>query len=246
MPASPATAKPSHDADQSAVVPTDQTMPCYVIGLPDMPERWQPTIAAMEKMGLQVQLWPATDGRQGQPAPAIGRTHHLTIPSLGAGAHPHAGPRTWLFSISLPTAAALPGCRLSSFCRLRGRHFPELGHLPQALEAIAGLDDSYAIVHLDPCYARYYIQRAYRAGQTQRHIGQRDDALARRPSARSRRVSQDTRPCLPSSDSHHIIGPTDAHLHNLRYAIAQPYRDSSLVVIVGSSGSTYQRHPQHY
>ena len=158
---SPATAKPSREANQSAAASTPQPMPCYLIGMPDGPERWQPTIAAMEELGLQVRLWPAVDGRQG-------------LPALQSGERIVSRFRLWMLGLT-PLSGRELGCFLSHYRLLQHCHdagyprfavfeddtFPN-SHLPRVLEAIASLDDSYAIVHLDPFYPRFYIQKLAR------------------------------------------------------------------------------------
>ena len=158
MPESPATTKPSHEADQSAAASTPQPVPCYVIGLVDVPERWQSTIAAMQELGLEVRLWPAVDGRQGRPP-------------LRPGERAASKFRLWLLKLT-PMADREFGCFLSHYrlllhCYNAGYPrfavfeddiFPQ-AHLPRALEAIAGLDESYGIVYLSPDTAQPYIQK---------------------------------------------------------------------------------------
>ena len=154
----PTTAKPIRDSNQSPTTPADQAIPCYVIGLADVPERWQPTIAAMQALGLEVRLWPAVDGRHGRPA-------------LRPGERTASRFRLWFLKLS-PMADREFGCFLSHYrlllhCYNAG--YPRFAifeddilphdHLPRALEAIARLDQSYGIVYLSPDTAQPYIQK---------------------------------------------------------------------------------------
>ena len=153
----PTAAKPVRDSNRHATAPTDQAMPCYVIGLTDTPERWQPTIAAFAKLGIQAQLWPAVDGRHGRPP-------------LRPGERLASRPSCWILGLGLLKNPEV-GCVLSHYRLLQ--HCYHAGHprvavfeddivplarLPKILTAIAGLDDSYGLIHLAPGGAKEYIQ----------------------------------------------------------------------------------------
>ena len=148
MPESPATAKPSHGADQSAAVPIPQPIPCYVIGLTDTPERWRSLITALASMGIVAQFWPAVDGRRSRPKLRPGERLRSDVANRIRG-----------YS-SLSNREI--GCFLSHYRLLV--HAYNTGHtriaifeddavpdkqLPNTLRAIAQLDASFGLVHLD-------------------------------------------------------------------------------------------------
>ena len=180
----PTAAKPVRDSNRHATAPTDRTIPCYVIGLADVPERWQPTIAAMQELGLEVRLWPAVDGRHGRPP-------------LLPGERAASRFRLWFLKLG-PMADRELGCFLSHYrlllhCYNAG--YPRFaifeddilphGHLPRALEAIARLDESYGIVYLNPVMAQQYIQKL--AGQA-KHRDTSDNEMMLWPAALDRNL----------------------------------------------------------
>ena len=148
MPESPATAKLSHGADQSAAAPTPQPMPCYVIGLADVPERRRSLLTALASLGIVAQFWPAVDGRRGRPKLRPGERLRSRAANRMLGYSPLANREI--------------GCFLSHYRLLV--HAYNAGHtrivileddaapdkqLANTLRAIAQLDASFGLVHLD-------------------------------------------------------------------------------------------------
>ena len=181
----PTAAKPVRDDNRHGPkLPTDRTIPCYVIGLADVPERWQSTIAIMQELGLEVRLWPAVDGRHGRPA-------------LLPGERAASRFRLWFLKLS-PMADRELGCFLSHYrlllhCYNAG--YPRFAifeddilphsHLPRALEAVAGLDESYGIVYLNPQTAQPYIQKL---AEQARHSDTSDNEMMLWPAALDRNL----------------------------------------------------------
>ena len=191
----PTAAKPVRNSNRSPATPAGQTIPCYVIGLTGVPERWQPTIAALQELGLEVRLWPAVDGRHGRPA-------------LLPGERAASRFRLWFLKLS-PMADRELGCFLSHYrlllhCYNAG--YPRFaifeddilphGHLPRALEAVAGLDESYGIVYLNPQTAQPYIQKL---AEQARHSDTSDNEMMLWPAALDRNLQD--RDCLGRADS---------------------------------------------
>ena len=123
-------------------------MPCYVIGLTDVPERWQPLFAALASLGIVAQFWPAVDGRRGRPKLRPGERLRSDVASRIRGYSCLSNRET--------------GCFLSHYRLLV--HAYNAGHtriaifeddaapdkqLPNTLRAIAQLDASFGLVHLD-------------------------------------------------------------------------------------------------
>ena len=147
----------SNDTSRLATTSPDQAIPCYVIGLADTPERWQPTMAAFAEAGIQAQLWLAVNGRYGQPALRPGerlasRLYHRIL-----------GKR--------PLSSSEIGCFLSHYRLIE--HADRVGHtrfavfeddlqffkhLKPVLEEIAKLDDSYALINLLTSFEPGYVQ----------------------------------------------------------------------------------------
>ena len=128
-----------------------------MIGLVDTPERWQPTMAAFAEAGIQAQLWPAVDGRYGQP-------------TLRPGERLASRLRYWILGIS-PLSGREIGCSLSHYRLIE--HADRVGHtrfavfeddlqffkhLKPVLEEIAKLDDSYALINLLVNFEPDYVQ----------------------------------------------------------------------------------------
>ena len=133
-------------------------MPCYVIGLTDVPERWQPLITALASLGIVAQFWPAVDGRSDRPKLRPGERLRSDIANRMLGSSPLANPEI--------------GCFLSHYRLLV--HAYNAGHtrvvileddavldkqLPDTLRAIAQLDASFGLVHLDATAPHAYYVR---------------------------------------------------------------------------------------
>ena len=123
-------------------------MPCYVIGLADVPERRRSLLTALASLGIVAQFWPAVDGRHGRPKLRPGEQLRSNIASRIRG---------YSFLSNRET-----GCFLSHYRLLV--HAYNAGHtriaifeddavpdkqLPNTLRAIAQLDASFGLVHLD-------------------------------------------------------------------------------------------------
>ena len=164
MPETSSSKAVSNDASRLATTSPDQAIPCYVIGLVDTPERWQPTMAAFAEAGIQAQFWPAVDGRYGQPAlrPGERLASRLYYRILGVS----------------PLSSREIGCFLSHYRLIK--HADRVGHtrfavfeddlqffkhLKPVLEEIAKLDDSYALINLltsfEPGYVRHVIKQEH-------------------------------------------------------------------------------------
>ena len=148
MPESPATIKPSHDADQSAAVPTPQPMPCYVIGLTDVPERWRSLITDLASLGIVAQFWPAVDGRRGRPKLRPGERLRSNIANRMLGYSPLANREIGCFLSHYRLLVHAYSAGHTRIAILEDDAAPDK-RLPNTLRAIAQLDASFGLVHLD-------------------------------------------------------------------------------------------------
>ena len=148
MPESPAATKPSHGANQSAAAPTPQPMPCYVIGLTDVPERWQSLIAALASLGIVAQFWPAVDGRSGRPKLRPGERLRSDTASRVLGYSPLANREIGCFLSHYRLLVHAYSAGHTRIAILEDDAAPDK-QLANTLRAIAQLDASFGLVHLD-------------------------------------------------------------------------------------------------
>ena len=139
---------PSSLDRETGAKPETRQMPCYVIGFTNVPERWLPTVAALEELGLQARLWPAVDGRRRRPKLRPGERLRSAAVNRMVGYSPLNNPEIGCFLAHYRLLVHAYNAGHTRVVILEDDAVPNK-RLPDTLKAIAQLGASFGLVHLD-------------------------------------------------------------------------------------------------
>ena len=156
---------PSSLDRETGAKPETRQMPCYVIGLADVPERWQPLITALASLGVVAQFWPAVDGRRSRPKLRPGERLRSRAANRMLGCSPLNSPEIGCFLAHYRLLVHAYNAGHTRIAILEDDAVPNK-QLPNTLRAIAQLDASFGLVHLDATaphasYVRQLIEAHY-------------------------------------------------------------------------------------